>query len=98
MEIIEYTLEIYAPGATEDPILVAQSTTPFMTIRTGDIINPKSFDTFAFPDPDISGVLRVVNVEHILWRTEWRTEKLGIKQKICVFTKEEPDTIETRLS
>ena len=98
MEVTEYILEIYEPGGRDLVILAVKSTTPFMAIRRGDIINPATLGTFSdFPDPGISGVLRVVNVEHILSRTEWRTEKLGIKHKICVSTREEPNTIDTYL-
>lgn len=92
MDVIEYILEIYPPDVFETPILTVKSSTPFPTIRRGDLINPRTFSTFDITHVKVRGLLRIVNVEHILWSSKQR----GVKHKICLFTTDEPDTSETR--
>lgn len=86
-----YILEVYQPGSMYDALVVVESDMPFMTIQMGDIINPRSFENVVdFLSPGT--VLRVVGVEHVIW------EGQGVaKHKLCVFTKEAPDTAEERI-
>jgi hypothetical protein len=84
-----YHLEIYLPGSTQDALVVFFSDNPFLTIQAGDLINPGGWEQAV----QVTGLLRVVNVEHIIW-----TLRNTVKHKVCVFTEETEDTRETRLS
>jgi len=83
-----YSLEIYEPGSTESCWVSFQSDSPFMAINRNDIIEPNLWPGSRAPQT----VLRVVNVEHILW------EASGIsKHKVLVYTEEVDGTRELRL-
>jgi hypothetical protein len=79
-----YSLEIYRP--TEGVAAVFESDQPFGTIQRGDLVNVLFTGAEARQD-----VLRVVDVEHILWRVG-----TVIKHKICVFTEAEANSRERR--
>lgn len=87
-----YMLEIYRPGSMYDVLVYLGSDTPFMTIQTGDIINPRTLENVV-EQLSPRTVLRVLGVEHMIW------EGQGImKHKLCVFTSEAPDSAEERVS
>jgi hypothetical protein len=79
MKITEYTLEIFTPGSLDDVWVTFSSPTPFMTISVGDIINPSVWEDSRSP----MKVMRVVDVEHIIWETSGNA-----KHKIEIYTKE----------
>lgn len=86
--VAPYSLEIYAPGSTDDVWVVFESTTAFMTISVGDLVNPGIWDGSRSPQK----VLRAINVEHIIWQAG------GVaKHKVCVYTEEVDGTRELRL-
>jgi len=87
MKITEYSLEIYQAGSADDVWVNFSSPTPFMTISAGDILNPGIWDGSQSP----MKVLRVVNIEHIIWEVSG-----SAKHKICVFTEEVEGTRELR--
>jgi hypothetical protein len=85
-----YGLEIYEPDATETVVISLESDQPFQTISRGDLVNQ------GFLVEGGSGgtpLLRVVNVEHIVWVTNG-----AIKHKVCVYTAEVESSNKTRLS
>lgn len=87
MKITEYILEIYEPGCTEDVCIVFNSSNPFIAINVGDILNPTTW-----PNAESAkDVLRVVNVEHLLWEING-----DIKQKILIFTEAVQNTEDLR--
>lgn len=82
-----HQLEIYEPGSADDVWVTFTADAPFMSISVGDIVNPGLWANSESP----MKVLRVVNVEHIIWEHE------GIaKHKLCVFTDEVEGTRELR--
>lgn len=89
MKSIQYELEIYEPNSADDVWAVFDSSTPFMTISKGDILNPGTWPNTQSP----MKVLRVINVEHLIWES-------GVKvtQKLLVFTEEVAGTRELRLA
>jgi hypothetical protein len=84
---IHYYREIYLPESTRDPWVSFRTTTPFMTIQRGDIINPSIWEGSQSP----MKVLKAVNVEHIIWETD---DHVG--DKLMVFTDEVDGTAELR--
>jgi hypothetical protein len=89
MKVVGFTLEIYEPGSADDIWIVFESSTPFMSINRGDILNPAFFSNSQSP----MKVLRVINVEHILWEVDG-----NVMQKILIFTEEVEGTRELRLN
>jgi len=89
MKEAEFSLEVYYPGSMEHAWVYFKSSTPFMPINVGEIVNPGIWEDSQSP----MKVLRVVNVEHIIWETSNR-----IKQKVMVFTEEVEGTEELRIS
>lgn len=82
-----YQLEVYEPGSADDVWLSLAGDAPFMSISVGDIVNPGIWESSEAP----AEVLRVVNVEHIIWEHE------GVaKHKLRVFTEEVQNTEELR--
>ncbi len=59
-----------------------ESNTPFMKICKGEILNPVFFHGYA-NNPE--KVLKVTQVEHILWQHEGQDEPM---QKVLIFTTE----------
>lgn len=88
-ENVQYHLEIYEPGSVDDCWVVFKSERPFLSINTGDIINPVLWINSKAP----MKVLKVVSVEHMVWETE----NSHIAHKLCVFTEEVEGTRELRL-
>jgi len=86
MQITEYILEIFEPNSANDCLITFKSSNPFMTISPGDLLNPYAWDL------GIKNLLKVVNVEHIIWISGDE-----VKHKIEVFTKEVPDARETKI-
>lgn len=84
-------LEVYQPGSFDDVFQYLESDTPFMAISRGDIVNPGLWDGSQSP----MKVLRVVNVEHIIWKNETTG---GARHKVLVFTEEVEGTRELRTS
>ena len=82
-----YFLEIYEPGSAEDVLKTFESNIPFLGIARGDYFSPSWILTDAR-----TGLLRVVNIEHIIWEVGDR-----VKHKICVFTEDVENTKEIRL-
>ena len=91
MATSKYTLEIYEPGSSENAWVVFQSDTPFMSFHAGDLINPQAWGDAAGSFMDM---LRVVNVEHIVWQVNENTDA---KHKLCIFTEVVKDTDGVRL-
>lgn len=85
MKFVEYYLEIYEPDSAHDVLITFSSNSAFMAISKGDILNSRTWDK------GIKGVLKVVNVEHVIWEVEDH-----VAHKIMVFTKEVEDTGELR--
>ncbi len=88
MKFTEYTLEIYNHGSASDVWVSFTSSSPFMTISKGDILNPSIWPESKSP----MKVLQVVAVEHLVWEVEGT-----VKHKIMVFTEEVEGTRELRL-
>ncbi len=79
MSAVQYTLEVYQPGSTENLWVVFEASQPFGSISQGDIINPGIWPESQSP----MKVLRVVGVEHAIWASKGMT-----KHKIMIYTKE----------
>jgi hypothetical protein len=77
----KYSLEIYEPGSHDTCWVVFNSSTPFMAINKGDIINPNVWEGSRSP----MFVLRAVKIEHIIWESPKTHEA---KHKVMVFTEE----------
>jgi hypothetical protein len=75
----EYHLEIYQPGNRRDVWVSFQSTSPFMPIAAGDLLNPGIWSGSESPRK----LLRVVNVQHIIWENRGEA-----KQKIMIYSEE----------
>lgn len=84
-----YQLEIYQPGSVEDVAAYVESDKPFLTVSKGDLLNP--VDSAAEANSD--GILRVVGMEHILWKSG-----ADVRHKLCVFTENVENTARVRLS
>ena len=77
--VTEYILEIYEPNDTDTVWMVFRSSTPFLALAVGDLVNPSTW-----PDSEAPmKILRILNLEHIIWEIEGQ-----IKHKICVYTEE----------
>lgn len=87
MKPMSYILELYSPGSGYDVCVSYETSTPFLTIQAGDIINPRVWEGVGTP----GNVLRVVNIEHVIWEGDGR-----IKHKLCIFTEEVKDTEQVR--
>ena len=87
MKEIQYHVEIYEPGSSDDLIVLFQSSTPFLAISPGDLINQRVWET----DIEFHMTLQVTSVEHILWEVDTH-----IGHKLCVYTRKVDDTAETR--
>ncbi|MGA2516891.1 MAG: hypothetical protein ABSG44_10090 [Thermodesulfobacteriota bacterium] len=79
MKQIEYILEIFRPESVDDVWVTFNSSSPFMPISVGDIINPRLWPGSEPPQK----VLRVLNVEHIIWELNDT-----VKHKMLIFTDE----------
>lgn len=90
METKKYKIEIFGPGNTTDLLMYYKSSSPFMSIHSGDIINPVAWGIKGFSS---KYVLQVKGVEHILWES-----KNEIEHKICLFTEKIENTAEIRLN
>ena len=79
MESAVYMLEIYYPQSRKDVWRSFESSTPFMSISEGDIVDPSHWSGSRSP----LRVLRVTEVHHVL------SERDGQPQhKLEVFTEE----------
>lgn len=83
MRPTEFLIEIYKPESTTQVEFQYASSTPFMPISRGDIINPMKQKG--------SHVFRVTNVEHFITENEKK-----IEHKIGIYTMEVKDTHELR--
>ncbi len=82
-------LEVYEPGSMDNVWVYFKSDGPFLSINSGDLLNPNLWENSQSP----MKILKVINLEHIIW------EKDNIvKHKLMVFTEEIDGTIEARLS
>jgi hypothetical protein len=86
---MKYILEINEPGETGVAAASFESDSPFGTVSVGDLLNPGNWEGAEHP----GYVLRVVNVEHILWDFG---KGSGPSHKICVFTEAVPDSRQLR--
>ena len=89
---MEYHLEIYCPGScnSDGCIKTFTAATPFLPIRSGDLINTKTWEV-EWP------LLRVVNVEHVISESSRGIDPSGkIIHRILLYTENMPDTAETR--
>ena len=85
----QFILEIYAPGRTDETWATFQSSLPFQSIHTGDLINP-----FDWPGSNAPmKIARVTSVEHILWQSNEIT-----KHKLCIYTEEVENHNELRFA
>jgi hypothetical protein len=87
--VTKYILEIYEPNSVHDLWVVFESLTPFLAISKGDLMNPSIWPGSQAP----MKILRVVEVEHIIWENENE-----IKHKLMVYTEEVDVAKEPRLS
>ena len=83
-----YLLEVYEPGTTETVWEVFQTSSPFLGIHAGDLINPALWPDSRSP----LKMLRVTSVEHVIWGKQGET-----KHKLMVFTEEVEGTHELRI-
>ena len=93
---MEYRLEIYRPGSSEndDCLKVFVSNAPFLPLRVGDLLNASTW----VEDGSGSRLLRVLNVEHLI------SEKSGggigssgrTIHRALIYTESMADTAETR--
>jgi hypothetical protein len=74
-----YVLEVYEPGTTDTVRETFQTSSPFLAIHTGDFINLGLRPNSQAP----AKVLRVTNVEQLVWGKEAATW-----HKLMVFTEE----------
>ena len=86
----KYELEIYEPESKSDVLVSFESTTPFMGISKGEVLNPAFFSAY---NKNPEKVLKVTQVEHVLWQHEGQEEP---KQKILIFTQELDNNSESR--
>jgi hypothetical protein len=89
---MEYHVQIYRPGScdTDGCIRTFTSATPFLPIRSGDLINT---DTWESEWP----LLRVVNVEHSITESSRGIDPSGaIVHRILLYTESVADTVEAR--
>ena len=84
---IVYYLEIYEPGSARDVWAYFSSSSPFMSLKTGDILNPGTWKNSKSP----MRVLKIKAVEHIIWDTA-----KVIKHKIMIFSDEVAGTEDLR--
>src|SRR5205823_1703142 len=84
-----YQLEVYVPASTDTVFAHFESSLPFLPIHPGDIVNPGIWEDSQSP----MRVLRVLNVEHIIWKSR----NGEIKHKLMVYTDEVAGTRELRL-
>jgi hypothetical protein len=84
----EYMLEIFQPNSSKDLWVSFESSTPFLEIHVGDLINPHVWPGSKSPQK----ILRVLNIEHIIWENKGK-----VKHKICVYSEEVDGSID-RLS
>jgi len=73
---LEYIIEVYKPGSADDLWVSFTSSTPFLPMNTGDLLNPGLWLGSQSP----MKILRVVNLEHIIWETDSH-----IKHKLLVY-------------
>lgn len=83
-----YTLEVFEPGAAKTVLFTLESSQPFLPICAGDLINPRAWEGVYE-----GKILRVVTVEHLIWR-------FGkvLKHKILVLPEWVEDTASVRWS
>lgn len=67
MAEIEYRLRIYIPGSFDDVWQDFVSTTPFMPIHIGEMLNPAQYSHSKSYPPKL---LRVTEIEHTLWELQ----------------------------
>lgn len=89
MKTTEYSIEIYEPESGDNCWVAFSSSSPFMGISVGDIVNPVTWEGSQSP----MKVLRVINVEHMIWETDTK-----VKHKVMVYTEEVEGTEELRLT
>jgi hypothetical protein len=87
MKKVEYILEIFRPKSVDDVWVTFNSPSPFMAITSGDIINPGVWSGSESPKT----VLRVLNVEHIIWELNDT-----IKHEMLIFTDDVAGTRDLR--
>jgi hypothetical protein len=90
---MKYLLEVYKPGSARDAVLLMQSSEPFMSIRPGDLLNPRTWDSRRWPAcQDLVGkLLTVVRVEHAIWEVGET-----VAHKLMVYTEAVADYREAR--
>ncbi|MCU0678460.1 MAG: hypothetical protein MUF19_02650 [Candidatus Pacebacteria bacterium] len=88
---MRYILEIYFPNSTTDVLVEFESLSPFISMSKGDLLNPAFFSNYT-RNPE--NILRIVNVEHIIWKHEGDE---FVSQKTLIFTREEINKSDVRL-
>lgn len=86
----KYQLEIYEPESKSEVLVSFESDTTFISINKGEVLNPAFFSTY---NKNPGKILKVTQVEHILWQHEGQEEP---KQKVLVFTEEFDNNSESR--
>ncbi len=79
MKQAQYSLEILEPSNCDNVWITFSSSTPFVAIHEGDLINPELWPNSRAP----MKILRVVKVEHMIWCSD-----RDVFQKVLVYTRE----------
>ncbi len=89
----KYALHIFEPQNTEQVWMRFSSPTPFLNINVGDLINPSIWPETGVHLLEIINMLRVINVEHIVWETEGQ-----IRHTMLIYTEQVEESEEIRLN
>ena len=84
-----YMLEVYEPNSVDNVWMYFEAPSPFLGINSGDLMNPGIWEGSKSP----MKILRVVNVEHLIWETN-----IEVKHKLMVFTEEVEGSREIRFT
>ena len=90
---MKYVIEIYLPSNGYDSFVRLESESPFQTISSGDLIDPRSYNC----NDDkllLDSLLRVISIQHVIPQT---TNNLVSKHHVNIFTEYVPNREETVL-
>jgi len=79
MKSTVYILEVYEPKAVKNVWVTFQSSSPFMNLHVGDILNPGLWPDSHSP----MKALQIVGLEHAIWESDD-----AVKPKLMVYSKE----------
>ncbi len=92
MKPANYSLTIFEPAHTYEPLVNFESSSPFVNIEIGSLINQAFWPQFSERDDLKDKILRVVGVEHGIQEFDEH-----ILHVICVFTEAVDNTEDVRL-